>query len=264
MARAEAYSEGIWHDVVSISVDYGQRHKKETEFAQKLCDFFGVSHETVSMAYPPKSMLTDPSIKLPSSTYAELPEGISPTYVPFRNGQLLSRIAGIAQGWIMEQDKLGINAKASIWFGAHADDAARDAYPDCTPEFIGVMASAIHLGTYRRVRLITPFTHMEKKSIVEIGSKLGLPYDLTWSCYDGKEKHCGTCPTCRARKEAFQLAQLPDPTTYEDGLLVSHGSLHGTYTTPAPDYMVDEPKAFVQRGLKPDHGTDMGNDTIPF
>jgi 7-cyano-7-deazaguanine synthase in queuosine biosynthesis len=239
-------------------------------------------------------MLTNPEMKLPNSTYAELPEGISPTYVPFRNGQLLSRIAGIAQGWIMEQDTLGLTATASIWFGAHADDAARDAYPDCTPEFIGNMASAIYLGTYRRVRLITPFTHMEKKSIVDIGASLALPYMLTWSCYDGGPKHCGVCPTCRARKEAFTLAHVPDPTQYENTSIVKSG-LSGTYSPPNPNMIdlkggvllspppmeeppppmaepsapfmaepsapfMEEPKAFVQRNLP----LDLNGDDIPF
>jgi 7-cyano-7-deazaguanine synthase len=216
--------DGISRSVVSISVNYGQRHLKETQLADQLCTFFGVPHEIVDMAEPPKSLLTSPEEDLPNASYADLPEGISPTYVPFRNGQLLSRIAGIAQGWIMDIEKnnheLDISEdwfepSASVWFGAHADDAARDAYPDCTPEFIGAMATAIYLGTYFKVRLITPFTHMTKDKIVEIGRKLDLPYNLTWSCYGGGEHHCGTCPTCRARKDAFVMAGYYDPTVYE-------------------------------------------------
>lgn len=219
----------IQDDVVSISVDYGQRHAREIVFARELCAQVGIEHSEIKMAHPPKSMLTDDTAPIPDSSYSDLPHGISPTYVPFRNGQLLSRIVGVAQGWVMETEKegneeqslverlaLGANvvAEATVWFGAHAEDAQNWAYPDCTPEFIGAMAAAILIGTYNKVRLITPFTHFTKGAIIREGENLKVPYELTWSCYNGAEKHCGICPTCRARKDAFKEAGVFDPTEY--------------------------------------------------
>jgi len=159
-------------------------------------------------------MLTDPSKRVPEISYSDI-TGMSPTYVPFRNGQLLSRIAGIAQGWVMEGDiQDPATREATIWFGAHAEDAHNWAYPDCTPEFVGAMANAIYIGTYHRVRLITPFLFWKKSSIVLEGEVLGLPFELTWSCYKGEEKQCGVCMTCQARKGAFRDAAILDPTEY--------------------------------------------------
>lgn len=83
--------------------------------------------------------------------------------------------------------------------------------------FIGAMAAAIHIGTYFKVHLIAPFQHFEKSQIVTEGDYLNAPLGLTWSCYYGGNKHCGTCPTCRARKEAFVMAGMPDPTEYVTG-----------------------------------------------
>jgi len=194
-------------NVTSISVDYGQRHIKESEYAKMACDYFGVRHEVVNMAHPPKSMLTDAEAEVPNASYLEL-EGVSPTYVPFRNGQLLSRIAGIADAVRGEHD-------AIIFMGIHAEDAAGWAYPDCTPEFFGAMANAIYIGTYMHVRLQAPLLFMMKQGIVELGEKIGVPWNYTWSCYKGEENHCGTCPTCRARHAGFVAAGLWDPTFYE-------------------------------------------------
>jgi 7-cyano-7-deazaguanine synthase len=194
--------------VQAISVDYGQRHIKETEQARKICNFAMVDHRVVQMAPPPKSMLTDASADVPSISYGEI-TGVSPTYVPFRNGQLLSRIAGIAQA---EGDN-----PCLIYTGVHAEDALNWAYPDCTPEFIGAMANAIYIGTYHQVRLLAPLQSMMKDEIVELGTKLGVPWELTWSCYKGEELHCGECPTCRARHDGFINADVGDPTVYAVG-----------------------------------------------
>jgi 7-cyano-7-deazaguanine synthase len=220
---ARAVKELGKENVLSVGVNYGQRHIREADFADDFADHYGVDRIIINMSQPPKSMLTDDQSKIPDSSYADLPHGISPTYVPFRNGSLLSRIAGIAQGWVMEQDALyprtkskiaGMTAEAQIWFGAHAEDAQNWAYPDCTPEFVGAMAAAIYIGTYHRVRLITPFIHNLKSEIVRLGTDMGVPYEKTWSCYAGGMQHCGTCPTCRARKGSFLEADLIDPTVY--------------------------------------------------
>jgi 7-cyano-7-deazaguanine synthase len=190
--------------VTGVSINYGQRHLKEIEQAKKICDNACCDYEVLEIPGMPKSMLTDPDAEVPSISYADMEEGVSPTYVPFRNGQLLSRVAGYAQA----------EEYAAIYFGAHAEDAQNWAYPDCTPEFIGAMANAIYVGTYHQVRLHTPLEWLCKMDIIRWGDNLGVPWDLTWSCYKGDEFHCGTCPTCRARREGFIDAGVEDPTIY--------------------------------------------------
>lgn len=118
---------------------------------------------------------------------------------------MLSLIAGMA----------AVDSEAeAVYCGVHAEDAQNWAYPDCTPEFIGGMANAIYVGTYHKIRLMAPLQYMKKHEVVSAGQRLGVPWKDTWSCYEGGEDHCGVCPTCRARQEAFNLAYVLDPTTY--------------------------------------------------
>lgn len=193
----------------AIGIDYGQRHKKELECALKQCETYGIDQVVLNLGDQPKSMLTDPNAEVPNISYREI-VGVSPTYVHFRNGQMLSKIAAYASS------KLGEKDTATIYFGAHAEDAAGDAYPDCRLDFVGAMAAAIYIGTYHKVRLSAPLIELQKYQIVQWGAKLDVPYEHTWSCYKGEELHCGVCPTCRARKEAFMHAGVPDPTVYKE------------------------------------------------
>lgn len=199
-------AEEFDRDVIGISIDYGQRHKKEMEFAKAQCVYSGVGHRIIPAPPPPPSMLTDTDQEVPAISYDEI-TGVSPTYVPFRNGLLLSIIAGIAQN---------MDDCEAIYFGAHSEDAANWAYPDCTPEFIGAMANAIYIGTYMKVRLHTPLQWLMKSEIVALGQKVSTPWHLTWSCYKGEEKQCGVCPTCISRREAFITAGVADPTKYQE------------------------------------------------
>jgi 7-cyano-7-deazaguanine synthase len=96
----------------------------------------------------------------------------------------------------------------------HAEDARGWAYPDCTPEFIGAMQNAIYVGTYFKVRLIAPFQYMMKHEIIATGLRLGAPYHLTLSCYEGTSPACGRCPTCVSRLEAFRVNGVSDPIEY--------------------------------------------------
>lgn len=202
------------NDVEAISVNYGQRHYKELAYARKTCKKFNIPHKVLDIkgVVDGKGIsLTDTSEILPDASYNEL-EGVSPTYVPFRNGLLLAMIAAYAQ-----KDFLNVEGKdlAGVYFGAHAEDALNWAYPDCTPEFIGAMANAIYTGTYYQVRLVAPLMTLSKSQIVAWGSHLGVDWADTWSCYSGGVLHCGTCPTCRSRREAFIKAKEEDPTQYE-------------------------------------------------
>ncbi len=191
-------------NVVSLSIHYGQRHITELDHAQRICENIGIEHHIVIGPELPESMLTNPDIPIPDVSYDQI-EGISPTYVPFRNGTLLSQAAAIAQA----------QKGTALYFGAHAEDAQNWAYPDCTPEFIGSMANAIFIGTYQQVRLITPLEWLTKKEIITLGMGLNVPWHLTWSCYKGEAYHCGICPTCRARHQGFIYVGIADPTQYQ-------------------------------------------------
>lgn len=200
-----------------VTVDYGQRHIKEAECAGKQVMHYNATHVVI----PAQGLMTGSLVAgcdgdIPRKSYAELGEGISPTYVSFRNGLMLSMLAARAQSWVMQCEKAGYTAEATLYAGMHADDAAGDAYPDCTLEFAGAMANAIYRGTYNKVRLRVPIIHMAKPDVVAKGNELGVDYASTWSCYVGEDQHCGTCSTCIARKEAFELGGVTDPTEYAE------------------------------------------------
>lgn len=225
--------------VEAVSVDYGQRHKKELEYAAKTCHRLGIKHTILdvgNLLSGKTVMLSNESrgtVEVPDVDYSAI-KGVSPTYVPFRNGLMLSALTAHAQKYVNEQiqkkadelridgiNKVGIQVATDrakdlcgVYFGAHSEDAANWAYPDCTPEFIGAMANAIYVGSYSTIRLHTPIQWLMKSDIAALGYKLGVNFADTWSCYKGDEDHCGVCPTCRSRKEAFRIAGVSDPTTY--------------------------------------------------
>lgn len=228
-AKNEGKNGADW--VEAFSVHYGQRHKKEMSYAKRTCDRLGIRHSILDVGAVLSGktvMLTDDSkgtVEVPNISYSDI-KGVSPTYVPFRNGTLLSVITAQAQKWVNEQNqederlaKEGYGtflemATAGVYFGAHSEDAHNWAYPDCTPEFIGAMANAIYIGTYHQVRLHTPIQWSSKADVVALGERLGVDWKSTWSCYKGEDQHCGVCPTCRARREAFIAAGVSDPTEY--------------------------------------------------
>lgn len=218
--------------VEAVSIYYGQRHKKEMDYAKSTCERLGIKHTILDVGALLRGstvMLTDDSrgtVEVPNIDYSEI-KGVSPTYVPFRNGLMLSALTAHAQKWVnnanedyerhtraVMQDKWGSKPMAGIYFGAHAEDAHNWAYPDCTPEFIGAMANAIYIGSYMQIRLHTPLQWCQKAGVVELGESLGVPFENTWSCYKGEELHCGVCPTCRSRREAFRAVGVSDPTEY--------------------------------------------------
>ena len=204
-------------NVVTLSFKYGQRHEKELESAQKIADFYGLSHYVYDLtsifAYSDCSLLSSSREKPEHMSYAEQiardGEGKVSTYVPFRNGLMLSAAAALAQSLYPEEE-------CGIWIGAHADDAAGNAYADCSVAFNESMGRAISIGTYELVKLHAPLNRLNKAQVVAEGLKLGVPYDLTWSCYEGGEKACGKCATCIDRLAAFRANGCEDPIDYED------------------------------------------------
>jgi 7-cyano-7-deazaguanine synthase len=195
--------------VEAISFVYGQRHAAEVLNAEAVAQHYGIKHEVLYVSLGKQGVLMDHDAEMPHISYEEIKEseGVSPTYVPFRNGTFLS---------VATSHALEIGAD-TIWAGMHAEDARGWAYPDCTPEFIGAMQNAIYVGTYHKVRLVVPFQYASKADIVRAGMRVNAPYRLTMTCYEGKDPACGKCPTCVSRIAAFDEAGYGDPIAYEMG-----------------------------------------------
>lgn len=195
-------------NVKALCLSYGQKHKKELESAYKVAKYYGVQlveEEVNCFQFSDCSLLVGRE-DIKHESYAEQlatlgGEGTVDTYVPFRNGILLSVAAAFAYS---------IGAKY-VYYGAHADDAAGRAYPDCTPEFVAAIDAAIYEGTGHCVNVIAPLLMMNKSEVVATGLKIGAPYELTWSCYEGGEKPCGKCGTCIDRMKAFEINGIVDP-----------------------------------------------------
>ena len=201
-------------NVTTVSVYYGQRHKKELECAERVAEFYGVDHKVIDLS---KTGIMDDSNcplleksteNIPEHSYAEQiaenGEGMVTTYVPFRNGLMLSSIAALAMAKYPEDE-------VDIYLGAHADDAAGNAYADCSEEFTSTIGKAIEIGTYGKVHLKAPLVNLNKAGVVKLGLELGTPYELTWSCYNGGDKPCGKCGTCIDRANAFAENGVEDP-----------------------------------------------------
>lgn len=187
------------HKVKAVSFNYGQRHKKELEYAKKICQKLKVEQKVVDLSSLKEllhdSALTTPALKVPAGHYTD--ETMKATVVPNRNMILLSVAGGFAVA--EKADMLAI--------AVHAGD--HPIYPDCRPEFIKAFAKALSLGNYHQVKVYAPFLNKTKVEIVQEGLKLGIDYEKeTWSCYVGAVKPCGKCGTCVERNEALALAKV--------------------------------------------------------
>ena len=189
-----------------LSINYGQRHAKEFNHSQRVAKHLDLPHEILNLsqlgAILGGSSLTDKGLALPEGHYAE--ESMKSTVVPNRNMILLALAGGHALS-------LGFD---TIAYAAHAGD--HTIYPDCRPAFADAMDRAFGLADWNTLSLHRPFVDMTKSDLVSLGTELNAPLHLTWSCYAGNEIHCGKCGTCVERKEAFALANVPDPTKYEE------------------------------------------------
>lgn len=199
-------------NVAALSIWYGQKHKKELDCAKAIAKHYNVPHYEIDltqvMAYSNSSLLQNSTDAIDHRSYKEqidsLESDMVSTYVPFRNGLILSIAASMALSIFPDED-------VRIYIGAHADDAAGNAYADCRPDFNDHMNQAIHIGTYERVSLYAPLNFMNKAEVVKTGLALQVPYELTWSCYEGGETPCHTCGTCIDREKAFELNGTIDP-----------------------------------------------------
>ncbi|MGD9717650.1 MAG: 7-cyano-7-deazaguanine synthase QueC [Sulfurimonadaceae bacterium] len=200
MMRKEGY------EIVAVHFNYAQRtEQKELACFTNICDALGTQERYVlDMSFFKQlgaSALTDTSIDVPTGG---VEEGVPVTYVPFRNGIFLSMAAAIAE-------KEGAEV---IAIGVVEEDSS--GYPDCREAYIKSMQESINLGTKEstRIEIAMPLVHLRKSQIVQKALELGVPLELTWSCYKNEEKACGVCDSCRLRLNGFAQAGVVDPITY--------------------------------------------------
>ncbi len=203
MAQAQGYQ------CYTLSFDYGQRHRVELEAAKRLADASGVvEHKVIGLDLDGMggSALTDAALAVPETAQ----EGIPVTYVPARNTVFLA----LALGWAE------VLEARDIFIGVNAVDYS--GYPDCRPAFIEAFERVANLATKAGVegegfRILAPLQAMTKGEIVTEGTRLGVDYSLTVSCYqaDNMGRACGLCDSCRLRAAGFAAAGLGDPTPYQ-------------------------------------------------
>lgn len=191
-------------NVRALAINYGQRHVKELECASWQAVRLGVPFAVTDLrtlgALLPGSSQTSAEVSVPHGHYAA--ENMKLTVVPNRNMILLAVAIGHAVAHGLE----------AVAYGAHSGDHA--IYPDCRPEFVEAMKAAAKLCDWKPVEIYAPFSGIDKAGIVAIGAQEGVDFAHTYSCYEGQDVHCGLCGTCVERREAFELAKLPDPTEY--------------------------------------------------
>jgi 7-cyano-7-deazaguanine synthase len=203
------YLKAQGHELHFVSVDYGQRHAKEIEFAAVNAQKLDAKHSTIDMTSITKLIATSSLTSnqdVPDGHYAE--ETMKATVVPNRNMMMLSVATAIA-----------ISEDADyVATGVHGGD--HFIYPDCRTEFIQACSAAAMIGmvgiSQNFKGIISPFIHHDKAWIAKTGDELGVDWQQTWSCYKGGNVHCGRCGTCVERAEAFWLAGVQDPTEYQD------------------------------------------------
>ncbi len=196
-------------NVTALSVFYGQRHDKELKSARAVAEHYGVELAELDLSkmfeYSDCSLLSHSSLAIPEESYSEQLKKTDgapvSTYVPFRNGLFIASAASIALSKGCEK----------IYYGAHADDSAGNAYPDCSPAFNEAMNRAVYEGSGGQLCIEAPFVGMNKAEVVKLGLELKVPYELTWSCYEGGERPCMKCGTCIDRRKAFEANGVLDP-----------------------------------------------------
>lgn len=205
-------------NVIALAMTYGQKHSKELQSAKKVADYYKTEFIMMDLAdifkYSDCSLLSHSDQEIPEGSYADQIDELNKrsrnapvsTYVPFRNGLFLSCAASIALS----------KGCSEIYYGAHMDDAAGSAYPDCSKAFNDAMNTAIYEGSGKALKVVAPFISMNKAQVVKTGLELGVPYELTWSCYAGGDEPCGICGTCIDRQKAFEANGVKDPAIHDN------------------------------------------------
>lgn len=192
-------------NVQAVGINYGQKHARELQSAQRVADHLGVPYDVIDLSVLARSLTSalTGNGDVPHGHYSA--SNMAATVVPNRNAIMLMVAVGIASS-------RGLDA---VYTAVHAGD--HPIYPDCRPEFVAAASEAARLGTAGMgdIEIRAPFVDINKADIVTRGHQAEAPFDLTWSCYQGGELHCGKCGTCVERAEAFAIAGVPDPTRYE-------------------------------------------------
>jgi 7-cyano-7-deazaguanine synthase len=198
---------GYWakmqgYQIFPLTFNYGQIALKETQAAEKIAEKLGTTTKIIDL-----SALKEIFSGVTSLCNTDIPltaEFSAPIIVPFRNAIFLS--AAVAYAVAVGADK--------IFYGAQGSD--EPFYPDCRREFYEAFEKAARLGTCEDITIKAPFSGGKKSDLIKEGNKLGVPFELTWSCYRNGTKHCGKCESCVNRKKAFREAGVKDPTNYEE------------------------------------------------
>ena len=226
-ALYQALADGC--SVICLSIHYGQLHERELESAKKIAAYLKIEHWIIPLSLPwggsalldgrdavsaPSEGGVTPPLRIPKGrNESQMSKEIPVTYVPARNSIFLSLAASLAE----------TQGAQAIYFGANALDYS--GYPDCRPEFIqafeemmtkGTKVGAIHglpLQAKMKppIRIVAPLLRLSKKQIVQLGQQLGVPFEWTWSCYEGKNTPCGECDSCVLRAKGFREAGIEDP-----------------------------------------------------
>jgi 7-cyano-7-deazaguanine synthase len=204
-----AHSENF--ELHTLSFDYGQRHQREIEAARAVVQHYGVKHQhTVKIdlrAFGGSALTADVAVPH-NRNHEAMSQDIPITYVPARNTIFLSFALAYAE----------VNGSNDIFIGINAVDYS--GYPDCRPEFIEAYEHMANLATKattqdgRRMRFHAPLLYMTKADIIRKGTELQVPYELTWSCYEGGDFACGSCDSCILRMKGFEEAGRQDPIPY--------------------------------------------------
>ena len=200
-------------NVETLTMSYGQKNIYEVECAKRIADYYNVNYVHMDISqifkYSNCPLLAQSTQEIQHISYEQQVENIGgygavSTYVPFRNGLMLSACAcyAISKGC------------TEIHYGAHQDDASGGAYPDCTPEFVNAMNEAIYEGSGKTVKMIAPLINMKKSEVIKKGIELKAPYHMTQSCYEGGHEPCGVCGTCRKIIESFKKNNVKAPFNY--------------------------------------------------
>jgi 7-cyano-7-deazaguanine synthase len=203
-----AHYSALRYRLIAVTVDYGQRHSKEIASARAVAAYYDARHHVVDLSgfgsVLSGSALTDDSVQVPDGHYAE--QSMRATVVPNRNAVLASVAVSVAVA----------QRAGTVALGMHAGD--HFIYPDCRPAFLQALGELVVVANegFPTPAVQAPFITWSKADIAAHGTRLDAPLALSWSCYKGGERHCGTCGTCYERREAFREAGLADPTDYLD------------------------------------------------
>ncbi len=191
---------------LAVSFDYGANHNsREIECAKQHCKKLAIEHIIIPLDFMHRyfrSSLLSGDDAIPDAEYDK--ENMASTVVPFRNAIMLAIATGLAESRKLKH----------VMMANHGGD--HDIYPDCRPQFVNAMNKTMQAGTYDAITLLTPYTNISKTEIARKGAELGIDYSTTWSCYRGAKYHCGTCATCRERRQALLQAGIKDNTIYQN------------------------------------------------